>query len=132
MHSSWTSQGAWGETNFDVEPARDGDDSSGPLALAVSVENPESGGRLVVVGDADFARNEIIYLGGNNLLFSNILNWLAGDETTLELTPRETIARQVAIPQQQLNLVQAVSCLVGPALMALIGLLVWYNRRQNR
>jgi ABC-type uncharacterized transport system involved in gliding motility auxiliary subunit len=127
-----TTPSSWGETNFDVEPVQEADDSAGPLSVAVSVENPDSGGRLVVFGDADFARNEIIYLGGNNLLFSNAVNWLVGDETTLELTPRETIARSIVIPQTQLNLVQAVSCLIGPAIMAMIGLLVWYNRRQNR
>ena len=127
-----TSAGSWGETNFEVEPVRDDADSAGPLAVAVSVQNPDSGGRLAVFGDADFARNEIIYLGGNNILFSNTISWLAGDETTLELTPRETIQRQVVIPQTQLSLIQVLSCLVGPALMAMIGLLVWYNRRQNR
>jgi ABC-type uncharacterized transport system involved in gliding motility auxiliary subunit len=127
-----TTPSSWGETNIEAEPAQDADDNTGPLAVGVSVEKPESGGRLVVFGDADFARNELIYLGGNNLLFSNAVNWLVGDETTLELTPRETVARQIVIPQTQLNLVQAVSCLIGPALMAIIGFLVWYNRRQNR
>jgi hypothetical protein len=60
------------------------------------------------------------------------MNWLAGDEAALELTPRETVNRQVTLTEEQLGIVQFVSCLTGPILVAIIGLVVWFSRRRTR
>lgn len=128
-----TSEESWGETNPLASPLQPSpEDATGPMALGVSAENSASGSRLVVFGDADFLSNEAYFRGGNSLLFTNSLNWLVGDETTLSLTPRETVNRQVTIPQAQLGVLQIVSCLLGPALMALVGIVVWVSRRRSR
>lgn len=130
-----TSGDAWGETNFaallegEVNP--DPEDAAGPLAIGVSAENSATGGRIVVFGDADFISNQGLQ-GGNQQLFSNALNWLAKDEIIIELTPRETVDRQVIIPGEQLRLLQLISRALGPALMTIIGAVVWYSRRQHR
>lgn len=132
-----TTEGAWGETNLDLliesfsaEP--DGDDAQGVLTVGLSAENPESGARLVLFGDADFLNNANLLVGGNSLLATNSLNWLAADETTIELAPRPQEQRQINIPDQQLRLLRTVSTWFGPLLMGLIGLLVWRSRRSNR
>ncbi|RMG92206.1 MAG: hypothetical protein D6706_17260 [Chloroflexi bacterium] len=131
-----TSDQAWGETDFAGLSAGfaqpdNGIDIDGPLAVGVSAENLNTGARLVVFGDTDFLANELVLSGGNSLLFTNALNWLANDEVAVELTPRATINRQVIISQSQLGFLQLVSICLGPALMALAGLAVWYSRRKT-
>lgn len=131
-----TSPNAWGETDIATLTQSgtanpDEEDAQGNLVLGASAENGNSGARIVVFGDADFVNNANLVWGGNSLLFSNSLNWLADDEVTIDLAPRETIERQVNIPDQQLRLMRFVSTWFGPILMALIGLVVWSSRRQR-
>lgn len=127
-----TSQGSWGETNLADFPQLNQEDAPGPVAVALSAENATTGGRLVVAGDVDFLNNDAATAVANSIFFSNAMNWLAGDEAALELTPRETINRSVTLPQEQVGLIQAISCLTGPALVALIGVAVWFSRRKTQ
>lgn len=127
-----TSTGSWGESNLVDFPQLSPEDAQGPVTVAVSAENAATGGRLVLVGDVDFINNDSSTAVANTLFFSNAMNWLAGDEAALELTPRETVNRSVTLLENQLGLVQALSCLTGPVLVALIGLYVWFSRRRNR
>ena len=106
--------------------------NSGPLVVGVSGENAINSGRVVVFSDADFLRNTLSTSGGNSLLFTNAMNWLARDEFSIELTPRDTIERTIAIPQEQLAILNWVSICLGPLLMIIIGAAVWYSRRQVR
>ncbi len=50
---------------------------------------PKEGGRLVVVGDADFASNQHIKLGNNQDLFANSLAWLIDEEDQISERPDE-------------------------------------------
>jgi ABC-type uncharacterized transport system involved in gliding motility auxiliary subunit len=131
-----TSAEAWGETDIQAlasqgaaEPGPD--DTDGPLHIGVSVRNEETDGRIVVFGDTDFISNGLINQGGNSLLFSNAVNWLAGDEVAVEVTPRQTIDRQLIISQTELVWLQLVSICLGPLLMLVAGFFVWYSRRQT-
>lgn len=132
-----TSDQAWGETDFEglvngfAEP-NEGEDVVGNLTIAVSGENGSTGGRVVVVGDTDLFLNSLILQNGNGLFFSNALNWLADDELAVELTPRENIDRQLTIAQNQLNLILLATICLGPGLAGVVGLIVWYSRRQRR
>ena len=131
-----TSASSWGETSFDLlstgfaQP--DGDDATGPLAVVISGDDTGSGARIVVAGDSDFITNQNQVWGGNSLLFTNALNWLANDELAIELSPRESIDRQVNIPQTQLTLLQITSVCLGPVIVGLIGLVVALSRRRRR
>lgn len=127
-----SSEGSWGESNLVDFPQLGQEDVQGPVTVALSAENTTTGGRVVVVGDVDFLNNDASTAVANTLFFSNAMNWLAGDEAALELTPRETINRTVTLPQEQVGLIQVISCLTGPALVALIGLFVWYSRRRTQ
>ena len=133
-----TSEESWGETNFEAlasqgvvefDPAAD---TQGPLNVGVSAENVATGSRVVVFGDSDFIANSLILQNGNSLLLTNSLNWLADDEVAVELTPRETVDRQVVISQSQLGLLQLMSICLAPGLMALVGIGIWYSRRRTR
>jgi ABC-type uncharacterized transport system involved in gliding motility auxiliary subunit len=131
-----TSENTWGETDFEsleqgaVFPDQ-GADAAGPLAVGVSAENTTTGARLVVFGDADFFTNQGLQ-GGNGTLLSNIMNWLANDEVSISLTPRETVTRSVVVPQGQLNLLMLTSACLGPLVMLIAGVSVWYSRRRKR
>jgi len=132
-----TSDLAWGETNFErmvssgeVTPD-EGEDATGSLTVALSAQNTASGARLVVFGDTDFLTNSYIQQGGNSFLFENAANWLANDVVSIELSPRESVQRQVTITQSQLSLLQLVSVCFAPGLLALAGIAVWYSRRQR-
>lgn len=132
-----SSEAAWGETDFaslfqSGQVGQTEQDNSGPLVVGVSAENLINSGRVVVFSDADFVRNTLNTAGGNSLLFTNAMNWLARDEFSIELTPRDTIERTIAIPQEQLAVLSWVSICLGPLLMLIIGAAVWYSRRQVR
>jgi ABC-type uncharacterized transport system involved in gliding motility auxiliary subunit len=127
-----TTEGSWGESNLVDFPQPGQEDAQGPVAVALSAENTTTGGRVVVVGDVDFLDNEAATAVSNSIFFSNSMNWLAGDEAALELTPRETIDRSVTLPQDRVGLIQVVSCLTGPALVFLVGVVVWFSRRRTR
>jgi hypothetical protein len=60
------------------------------------------------------------------------MNWLADDELAIDLAPRETIERQVNIPQTQLTALQLVSICLGPLVVGLIGITVFASRRRRR
>lgn len=132
-----TSDQAWGETDFAnlsagaAEP-NEGVDEDGPLTIAISAENAETGARLVALGDSDFAGNTYVLQNGNSLLLTNAFNWLADDEVAVSLTPRETVNRQLTVTQSQLGLIQLVVLFLTPGVMAVIGVVVWYTRRQRR
>lgn len=132
-----TSELAWGETNFERMVAAgevapdEGEDAIGSLTVALSTQNTASGARLVVIGDTDFLTNAFIQQGGNSFLFENAANWLVDDVVSIELSARESIPRQVTITQSQLSLLQLVSVCFAPGLLALVGIGVWYSRRQR-
>ena len=133
-----TSDLAWGETNFERmissgEVAPDeGEDAIGSLTVGLSAQNTASGARLVLFGDTDFLTTSFIQQGGNSFLFENAANWLANDVISIELSARESVPRQVTITQSQLSLLQLTSVCLAPGLLALVGLVVWYNRRQRQ
>ncbi|MCP5098026.1 MAG: GldG family protein [Chloroflexi bacterium] len=132
-----TSDQAWGETDFNglsagiAEPNPELD-AVGALTIAASLENRESNGRLIIVGDTNFMDNTLLLQSGNSFLMNNAFNWLADDEIAVELTPRESVLRQVTMSQTQLNLIQLTVLFLMPGLIAIIGIVVWFSRRQTR
>lgn len=132
-----TGPDAWGESSFEEFNTQSGPtpgegDEQGDLVLATSLEDMETNGRLIVVGDTDPFSNELIFQAGNWRFFTNAVNWLADDEVAIELTPRDTVDRQLTVPQSQLNLVVLMTTCLGPLLALIAGLIVWYSRRQRR
>ncbi len=150
-----TSDRSWGETDLErfskqgvvgLDPAVD---RKGPVALAVArslpspnptpaPEGPAEGqppasqpaeGRLVVVGDADFASNRYVAELSNYDLFLNMVTWLVGEESFITIDRKLPRASTAAITPEQLANFRYLSLFVLPEAILVLGLVSWWRRR---
>lgn len=144
-----TSAEGWGERNLGQlltgQPvARDSDDTPGPAAVGVVVEEgpvsgsspgdgeasaEKPGSRIVVFGDSDFMADYEISNAGNLVLAMNAINWLAAREQSLGIPPREVEQVSLFLSQQQLRTVLLITMLAMPGAAIVLGILVWRKRR---
>ncbi len=104
-----TSEQSWAEADVSVLSAGQGKraislnedvDRVGPVALGVAVQaEGESGGRLVVFGDSDFAADSYFDVQGNGDLALNALSWLAADESLISIRPKEAGHTPIALTE---------------------------------
>ncbi|MPZ16784.1 MAG: hypothetical protein GEV06_02535 [Luteitalea sp.] len=90
-------------------------------------KTPET--RVVVFGDSDFASNSVLGLQGNRDLFLNTLNWLAEQESLIDIRPQEPDDRRVTMTAAQTTRVVWLSMLAVPALVFMSGVYIWWRRR---
>lgn len=110
-----------GELTSDGEDAgQDGDDAEQPARA-----------RLVVVGDADFASNELIGSYQNRDLFVNAVNWLVDDTDQIAIRPPISRASRFAMTGETFMRIQLLSLFVIPELIAVTGVLAWWMRRKR-
>jgi ABC-type uncharacterized transport system involved in gliding motility auxiliary subunit len=61
-----------------------------PLTRAVPADlAPKAGGRLVVIGDSDFASNQFLSWGNDRDLFLNAVAWLTDEEDQIGERPEQ-------------------------------------------
>lgn len=132
-----TNDRAWGETNFEAlqnnELSYDtGSDSIGPLVLAAAAENWETSGRVVVVGDADFASDTYFDQYANGDLLINSIDWAAQQEKMISLTAKTPIVRQMSLVSNATLVMLAISfvCLI-PGVVVGGGVAAWLVRRSR-
>jgi ABC-type uncharacterized transport system involved in gliding motility auxiliary subunit len=136
-----TGEASWAEQSIDkfvdesVVGVDDGD-RRGPLAIAAARTfepadgaSGKRGGRLVVVGDSDFARNRYIGSGANVDLFLNAANWLVGEEHFITIERKLPRASTVNLTNEQFYDFRYLSLFVLPEALLLFGILVWWRRR---
>ena len=119
------------EGRVSLDPERD---RPGPVALGVArgfelEEDEKREGRLVVMGDADFARNRYIAEFYNADLFLNMVNWLVGEEGFISIERKRPRASRVVMTAQQISTFRYVALFVLPELILLLGILNWWARR---
>lgn len=134
-----TSDSAWLEKDYNpsTEPTFDeSKDTKGPLIIGILIAASPSQAstqtkstRLVVIGDSDFANNQNIVNGNNGDLFFNAVAWLA-EETQL-ITIRKNVLpfRQLIIDPAQTNFLRYSSIALLPAVVVVIGGIIWWRRR---
>ena len=130
-----TSESSWGETEIkpNVEPKFDqGTDTKGPVTIGVVAsksmgENKE--GRLVVIGDSDFASDGAIRAQRNGDLFNNTVNWLAQDEDLIAIRPKSPTNRSVTMSEGQQRALFWFTVALMPLLVMGSGVYVWWKRR---
>jgi ABC-type uncharacterized transport system involved in gliding motility auxiliary subunit len=86
--------------------------------------------RVVVVGDATWLRNDSFGSMGNRDLILNVVNWAAGEEGAIAIGPKQMRRSMAVFSQSTIKTILALSFL-GPELMLLLGLFIWWRRQQS-
>lgn len=132
-----TSSQSWAESDIEAilngEVAYDdGSDTLGPINLASALENTETGARVVVVGDSDFASDSYIYMYGNQDLAVNMVDWASANENLISLTTSEATTRILVPPTKAVQIIIILVGLVGlPLLIAATGIIIGIRRKRN-
>jgi ABC-type uncharacterized transport system involved in gliding motility auxiliary subunit len=131
-----TSPEGWGETNLkdlDAGIKKEPSDTPGPVSLAVVVgpadEKKPGGARLVVVGNSHFATNGSLANGANGIFFASAIHWLAGSEKQIGIAPKTPEQASLSLTDSQVRRIGLASVVGLPGLAILLGLWVWYRRR---
>jgi len=150
-----TTDRAWGETNFNAQAQlTPGEDTPGPLTMAVAINktnnatqsfgpgappaptpapasgSPDAKGRLVVVGNAEFASNTYIQqVLGNRDFFINSVNWLAEEEDLISIRAVPNQAPPIVMTNQTQVLVLYATVIFIPLAVLLLGGAIWWQRR---
>jgi ABC-type uncharacterized transport system involved in gliding motility auxiliary subunit len=90
---------------------------------------PEAGGRLVVVGDADFASNQLISVGNNQDVFLNAVAWLVDEADQLGERPEADDAQALSLTVAQEVLMWLLSVLLVPLVAVVAAIIVMVRRR---
>lgn len=85
--------------------------------------------RIVVVGDSDFATNSFFHIMGNGKLFLNAVNYLASQENLIGFSPKTYDQPRVNLTNTQMKGTVFLSVILIPALLALVGTVVWLRQR---
>lgn len=151
-----TTAEGWGETDLvNLRAiARDGRDVAGPvpIAVAVSASSPEAAAmageepaepsaapppageapawRLVVVGDSDFATNNLLELSGNPTMLANAFNWLLDRQKLLGIGPKKPDQVRMTLSPGQLSGITWLVLAGLPALAIAAGVAVYFRRRR--
>ena len=136
-----TSETSWAETNlkelFEHQTAKfGGDDRRGPITVCDAVEADlktlnlgDGTARLVIFGDTDFGANQSVNEFYNRDFFVNAADWLGGEENQISIRPRTLRASRFRLTVDQFAVVFALSVLMLPELLLILGIVVWWERR---
>ncbi len=146
--SSWArSTGKLDKDNLEFDPDKD---ARGPLGImAVSMlkvkDKPEGEsnkqtqkstdgkiqkwGKIIVIGDSNFAGNTHFRLAGNKDLFLNTVNWLAEEHSLISIRKKEAGISPMTLTDSQVRLVFWLSVVIMPSLVLFIGIAVTTRRK---
>jgi ABC-type uncharacterized transport system involved in gliding motility auxiliary subunit len=85
--------------------------------------------RIAIIGDSDFATNSFFHVMGNGKLLLSTINYLAAQENLIGLEPKSLDIARVNLTNTQMKGTFVLSIILIPALMAIIGIAVWWRRR---
>lgn len=149
-----TSEQSWAESDLAMKgPIKfdEGKDRMGPVSLAAAAtvkglapaptpvpspapspapEEPKAPeGRVVAIGDADFASNSLLGFQGNQDFFLNAVAWLAEDADLISIRPKEPENQSLFLSRQAQQNVAWVALVLLPGLFVILGILSWWKRR---
>lgn len=116
-----------GKTKFDKAH-----DTAGPFIIATALQRTvqDKEQRIVVVGSGAFLANSFAGNGGNVDLGVNMVNWLAGEESLINVQPRGSQDSNLNLSKLQLGSIGIVCLLLLPLLLAGWGVFIWWKRRR--
>ena len=124
--------------------ARGAGDVDGPVAVAVAARRgaPEGGGaspspaaspapsgRLVVIGDSDFATNAHLTEFFNKEFLLNAIAWLRGQEDLIAERPKGFRPSRLDMTEADYRTLFRFGVLFFPEALLIVGLAVWWRRR---
>ena len=136
-----TSDTSWAEIDlagiFQRQAAKFGHgDIKGPVTVGAAVEanldqlkRGKGIARLVVFGDNEFAANQYIENFFNRDFIMNSIDWLAGQANAISIRPRTLRASRFSLTIAEFDAVFVLSVLLLPELLLIIGIAVWWERR---
>lgn len=86
-------------------------------------------GKIIVIGDSNFAGNTHIRLAGNKDLFLNTVNWLAEEHSLISIRQKERGTSPLTLSNAQGRMVFWFSVVIMPSLIMMIGFAVVTRRR---
>lgn len=125
-----TGAGFWRDLDGDLN--RDSDEPSQNFNMMAAVTVPNSGGeegRAVVIGDGDFLTDRVIRNPGNVFVFSDVMQWLIGEEQILGDTTTEEDVR-IEHTQEEDKIWFYATSFGAP--LPLLALGVWMRMRRRR
>ncbi|MEE9167689.1 MAG: DUF4350 domain-containing protein [Candidatus Neomarinimicrobiota bacterium] len=131
----YTSRSSWGETDLNAlasqgKASLDETDFQGPTIVAVAVEKTRGKkGRLIVVGDSDFASDVYIQQAPGNLdFFLNMVSWLAEQEDLISVRPKDPENRPLTMTMRQQKLTLFFLIILLPLVTVRWGIHVYTKR----
>jgi ABC-type uncharacterized transport system involved in gliding motility auxiliary subunit len=132
-----SSSASWGETDqasitsLQVSPDEK-TDRIGPVMIALAAQNTTTNARVVVVGDAEFANDNNYPQYGNSVLIINAIDWSAGQEDMINLTPRDNTKRSLVPPTVFSNgLIFLITVLLIPGAILIAGIVTSVQRKKR-
>ena len=106
-------------------------DVPGPVTVALALTRTinDHDQRIVVVGNNAFLANTYVGNGGNLDLGVNMVNWLASEDKLITVQPRAAKDSAIELSRRQLDVISIGFVAVLPLLLALVGAVLWWRRR---
>ena len=138
-----TSEASWGEVDLstfgisETPPTKDQYDTPGPTVIAMAAALPteaqdnDSGGKLVVVGDADVLQEELFMNAGllNRDFFSGLVGWATKRGDLISISPKNPEHIRLNLTEAELgNITQMIWGEI--VFFAALGVMVWFRRRR--
>jgi ABC-type uncharacterized transport system involved in gliding motility auxiliary subunit len=127
--TDWTALSQTNSYQYDA-----GVDLPGPLTSVVWATNQRTGAKIVLVGDSDFVSNGLVLTGGNGVLFTDAVAWLTSLDERLDFGIRgfTDSLPLIFVNFQTLDTIAFLTVIVMPALVLIIGAVIWTRRVRQR
>ncbi len=128
-----TSEKAYGKTNLESQQIeKEEGDIAGPLCLAaISEKQTENASKVLVIGSASAVLSSVLeeksYLNGDFVL--NSINYLSGSSAATSIRAKQISPETMIMTENQVAVSIIVLQYVLPALIIILGLIVWLRRR---
>ena len=112
-------------------PAPAASPGASPSPSAESTPEPAKApeGRVVAIGDADWATNALLGFQGNQDFFLNTVAWLAEDADLISIRPKEPENQALFLDRQKQQNVAWTALVLIPGAFVIAGVVSWWRRR---